>query len=650
MTFLSPIFLWFVPLALIPILIHLLAKQRSKLLEFPSLIFLKLLEQDALRKFNIKQLILLIIRTLIILLIILSFARPHLNVERSWNLSTHAVDLLVVAIDNTASNHANITTQSDTWFEQMVTAMESHGIKVYFCALNDLILHEDFLEIVPGYSDITPDDIESKLGEQIDLDQFRSKTIIWVGDGQDIVSKLSPLNNWDKYLLKYHALRDFGLLSVKLPPRTLRQGDSYTLGLNVGILGEDPAVSLELNINDRRVNQSIVTEENSYIELSTRVEEPGFQEGHVEIENDENNFNNHQYFVLKAGGSIPVQILRSPRTPDYWRIIASAINNGNLNLDIQLLSYAGLEDLNLSQGGTVIVDDASQIADYTWNRLKTFASLGGQVLLFGNGGERMNQLLHFSSPPRVESSQFPYGLVYTESARKGLSANALEKVISENRLKVYKRLNIASEELDDTWIRYSDNQPFLGATGIQGGRIVWFNTQFDVEANNLPLLGVFPTLIFQLCQYQHEQTALDPFNAIIGDTLHFLPTVQSNGSTLFSIQRPDGTVDFQAPDSNYVIHYTRTDLPGIYRFMQGRQIMNAVAVNISTHESKAYFENDGINESDISQIQNGASLIEEIVKTKRGVPLWPIFLLMIFGLMILETYLARIKSTWRQND
>ena len=75
-SFLNPLFLFFLPLSAIPFLIHFLNRRRSQTVLFSSLVFLKGLEKTRLRKIQLKQWLLLLVRTLVILSAVLAFARP----------------------------------------------------------------------------------------------------------------------------------------------------------------------------------------------------------------------------------------------------------------------------------------------------------------------------------------------------------------------------------------------------------------------------------------------------------------------------------------------------------------------------------------------------------------------------------------------
>ena len=83
-TFLNSIVLSALFAALIPLLIHLFNKQKTKRIKFSSLRFLKKMEKRLLKKVKIYQILLIIIRTLLILLLVLAFARP--TISGSWSI------------------------------------------------------------------------------------------------------------------------------------------------------------------------------------------------------------------------------------------------------------------------------------------------------------------------------------------------------------------------------------------------------------------------------------------------------------------------------------------------------------------------------------------------------------------------------------
>jgi len=99
MNFLNPAVLFGLIAAGAPLLIHLLSKRRAREIPFPSIMLLKEMRSDSIRLLKLKQIAMLILRTLVIILIVLAFARPALKSVFRENARTAAV----VIIDGSAS-------------------------------------------------------------------------------------------------------------------------------------------------------------------------------------------------------------------------------------------------------------------------------------------------------------------------------------------------------------------------------------------------------------------------------------------------------------------------------------------------------------------------------------------------------------------
>src|SRR6185295_595555 len=99
-SFLNPAFLWALPAAAIPIIIHLLSRRRLPEVRFPTTQFLRDLEPQEIRRLRLRELLLLILRTLAILLLVLAFARPSLTPR---NTVAHSAAAVAVLIDDSES-------------------------------------------------------------------------------------------------------------------------------------------------------------------------------------------------------------------------------------------------------------------------------------------------------------------------------------------------------------------------------------------------------------------------------------------------------------------------------------------------------------------------------------------------------------------
>lgn len=104
MTFLNPFVLFGLAAAALPVLFHLFAQRRARRVEFSSLRFLQKLEKTSMRAVKIRQILLLIVRTLLVVAIVMAFARPALQgYMGSFFGSSHANSSIVILLDNSAS-------------------------------------------------------------------------------------------------------------------------------------------------------------------------------------------------------------------------------------------------------------------------------------------------------------------------------------------------------------------------------------------------------------------------------------------------------------------------------------------------------------------------------------------------------------------
>ena len=109
MSFLSSIYLWLLPLATLPFLIHLLYNRKFKIIEFSSIKFLKDLEIDSIKRVQLIEILLLIIRTLIIISLVLMISKPVLknNLFSSYNNVNKEIYCIIVLDDSFSMHRSN---------------------------------------------------------------------------------------------------------------------------------------------------------------------------------------------------------------------------------------------------------------------------------------------------------------------------------------------------------------------------------------------------------------------------------------------------------------------------------------------------------------------------------------------------------------
>ena len=81
MTFLAPLFFLALAGLAIPVLLHLTQREKKQIVHFPSLMFVRRIPYQSVRRRKVHNWLLLAIRLAALALIILAFARPFINRE-----------------------------------------------------------------------------------------------------------------------------------------------------------------------------------------------------------------------------------------------------------------------------------------------------------------------------------------------------------------------------------------------------------------------------------------------------------------------------------------------------------------------------------------------------------------------------------------
>jgi hypothetical protein len=101
--FLTPAFLIGVSALAIPVLIHLIQRERRRVVEFPSLMFLRRIPYQSVRRRSIRHWLLLLLRAAAILMIVAAFARPFIQRGALAVVPAAGAREVVVLLDQSAS-------------------------------------------------------------------------------------------------------------------------------------------------------------------------------------------------------------------------------------------------------------------------------------------------------------------------------------------------------------------------------------------------------------------------------------------------------------------------------------------------------------------------------------------------------------------
>src|SRR5579862_732058 len=103
MSLLSPLFLLGFGAAAVPIVIHLIQRERKRVVAFPSLMFIRRIPYQSVRRRRVRHWLLLMMRAAAITLLVAAFARPFFRQSAIAAAATGGSREIVILLDQSAS-------------------------------------------------------------------------------------------------------------------------------------------------------------------------------------------------------------------------------------------------------------------------------------------------------------------------------------------------------------------------------------------------------------------------------------------------------------------------------------------------------------------------------------------------------------------
>src|ERR687891_122402 len=103
MSFLSPLFFVGLGAIVIPVLVHLIQRERKRVVEFPSLMFIRRIPYQSVRRRRIRHWWLLLMRAVAIALLVAAFARPFFRQSAIAAAASSGAREVVILLDQSAS-------------------------------------------------------------------------------------------------------------------------------------------------------------------------------------------------------------------------------------------------------------------------------------------------------------------------------------------------------------------------------------------------------------------------------------------------------------------------------------------------------------------------------------------------------------------
>ncbi len=679
MSFLNPAILFGLAAASLPVLIHLFTRTKSKTVLFSSLGFLRELEQQAIKKVKIREILLLILRTLIIVFIVLAFARPTLRGSMSGLLSGNARTSAVVVIDNSLSmgraKEGQTLIQSAKYLAHRIADNMAPGDELY------LVTPDDTTRDRRSFHD---DGMFRKAVDRVDLVYHKTDMTAATVYAQHLLARSANVNK-ELYVISDMQQNSFSLDSLVFTDRQrvfalpLEHGAVSNLTaahveLKSTILEKDKLVELEarfanhndidvngklalLDVNSEKVAQSTLrVEKKSSVPENFKfvLKQTGLVPGFVQLEEDDLAFDNARYFAFYVPEQLAVGLAgQNSVDTDYVEMALTTAFSDHYKIErlaTDNLAYARIDRLDV-----LVVSNFTRLSDLFVEKCTDFVARGGGLLLalgpntdirhYNNGLLKslgLPQLLATIGDIKSTNAYFSLGKIdYYHPVFADIFGQ--ESSFSKPRFRFALRSADAPDAANI--IQFSDGAPFLYEKKHQQGTVFVFTAGFDPQNSDFTHKTIFAPLIHQsvnyLGRFQDNRTG----QLAVGEEIRFkIPTERLNQNMV--MQKPDNQSDKIQPDitpSGPWISYRDTQQPGFYKLYAGKTPIALWAVNIDAAEADltAISNRELSGTAGVKVVTDEKDLNAMITASRFGTELWKYAVFIVVFLLIAEMLIYR---------
>jgi len=688
LTFLNSAFLFAALAALLPLVIHLISRRRVRTIDFSSLQFLKELERKKIRRVRIRQILLLIVRSLIILAAALALARPTLTGPLGAGAG-HARTSIGVVVDVSASMSRE--GERGRLFEQAVAAgrkvagLLDDGDQAFLVTAGDpprsvipggTLSGETLLRaldgLAPGASGTDYGGAVALATELLAGARDLNRELFIIGDLQrtgwlkedpaspnDARTGQGALSAIRAYVLPVVGpSSNLGVSSVSVLRRYGGTAGLYSVSAEISNRGRRPVEApVKLFVDGTQVGQTGVAleaGESAAVRFSTAVDESEWHWGWVELPADGFGADDRRYFAIAPARRMEVLIVRPPgaATRDDAYYIGAALDPTGAGerfrpVEVEAARLAAQER---GRFPVVILADVGRLNASGEKWLERHLGDGGGVLVvLGNrtdvrywnaGTLPCSELVALREP-----YDRPDGIRIAPAAGGG---PLLEGLVFGERLiddVVVKRGFAPASVRGGSVLEVPGLGPVLVVGRSGGGEAAVLLTGVDSSWSSLPRSGFIVPLLDRVVRRLAGVSERVGRGGVGGDL--FVP---------FDAP-PDGRVEVLLPSGNVALPELRAGArpgaflrdvaePGVYRFTSDGEVVALGVVNVDTLESDLAPASRAEVEKWLAPyaprfVDVGSDLAEDILEARYGRELWRVLLYGALGLLALEMYLAR---------
>ena len=645
------------------------------------------------RNLRIRQLLLLLIRTLIIACLVLAFARPTLQQQGGTILSDRSNIEAVVLIDNSMSLN-----------EAQLSGTVLDRLRARFDELQQVFQPGDRISIIqatqPMEQLVPPTQFSGDAWEtalkKLQPNYLRSDVTGALETASAILAN-SPLAGKELYVLSDYQTSGFDPKKIQnaidqatseMPQKIFHIPVFHDLAENISVdsvaiinrlieknqpleisaLVSNHHPEKHLNtmvsviLNGARVEQqqiSLAPKSRQHVSFKLTLTTDGFVEGYVEIDPDNLIEDNRLYFNFYVPPQLSIlHFMASQLYNSYVPfILRPAIEKGIFALKQQAANNWSSE--NFSNYNVIILEGINQFSTSLISRLKNFVENGGGLLIIPGENISTASYQTLFSELNLGKMRGNFGTPSTTEQFLSIDAISWEHPVFEglfeqrptrlNPIEIYAGYRLLPSAGSNALIRLSDRTPFLVESRLGKGSAFFLASPLQAEWNQLPTKGFVVPLLYRICYYSGV-TGISERHTILTGEVFQTQFWNLEAPYLFQVVGAED-VKFQITPtfSGAAVNLTfpETDLPGNYKLMHNDRQIATISINHWPEEShNDFFTPDQLASlfPDTYLLNDNQPLDEQVKQFRSGKELWRYFVGLALLLLILEMVISRTGS------
>ena len=680
--------------ASIPLVIHLLNRERARRLVFSTVRFIRMSHQTNVQRHRLKRLLLLLMRILMLILLGLAFARPFFAEDPATAPELGGVRNAVIILDTSYSmQYEDVFALAKKEAINRLDSLESADAVA-------LILSADKArKVLPIDSEhnhirtaIESAETTNYTTDYLDAIQTADEILKAVSVGQKQIYLVADLqkSGWENFLETDRLSPDVNIefvdvaeeqpdnravTDINVPPVVLIEQKDTELVARIHNFSSEPVEKLPVTlfIDDNKVDttQLDIAPGNSAdaaFKVKINLQSESAHTGWVEIDNDALKIDNRRYFTVQSMKSIKTHCVngeqkRSDIEDETFFLTRAVLNIGDAGAPIDYTESTTFPSAaSLKQYDVLILANVSQITAAEAERLKTYVNGGGGLII--TLGDQVDSNVYQQHLAGTENSLLPCTIM--QAVGDPIGKDQFQVIASvDYRHPIFMPFNNPNhgDFAKARFYRYYQTVPIADATTIAAfddgnpallekiygtGRVLFFTSTIDREWNDLPIHAVYLPFLHEAIKYLALKQAGKTPDYHVGDGVEYNGSQDSAGKEV-AVFDPDRKEARMTLNEQGNLFYENTENPGIYSVHRSGEKPHNFVVNVDTGESDLTPRNPeeltsmlvGTTETDRTPTELTPEVVEkykEDVEKNQGLSTY--LLLAVFALAITEMFLA----------